>query len=211
MPTMTTTLGQSISEKLSSENYILWKAQVLAVVRGAHLHGYLDGSTTTPSKTVQVQQSDKMMKTEENPTYALWYTQDQQLLSFLLNSVTKEVLGLATETSAADVWCTIVGMFLSQSRARVVHLCSKLATTRKGDATCATYYVQMKGFADEMAAAGKWLDDEEVICYILAGLDVDFNPFVEAFTAKTKPQTLNDLYSQLLIAEARVESQKEQQ
>jgi hypothetical protein len=88
----------------------------------------------------------------------------------------------------------------------VVHLRSKLATTRKGDTTCVTYYIQMKGFADEMAAAGKWLDDEEVVCYILAGLDVDFNPFVEAFTAKTEPQMLNDLYSQLLISEARVES-----
>jgi hypothetical protein len=108
--------------------------------------------------------------------------------------MTKEVLGqVATEISTADVWCTIVGMSSSQSRARVVHLRSKLTTTHKGDATCMTYYVQMKGFADEVAAAGKRLD--EVICYILAGLDVDFNPFVEAFTAKTEPQTLNDLYS----------------
>jgi hypothetical protein len=93
----------------------------------------------------------------------------------------------------------------------VVHLRSKLATTRKGDTTCAAYYVQMKGFVDEMAATGKRLDDEEVICYILASLDVDFNPFVEAFMARTEPQMLNDLYSQLLFAEARVESQKEQQ
>jgi hypothetical protein len=123
--------------------------------------------------------------------------------------VTKEVLGqVATETSTADAWCTIVGMSSSQSRARVVHLRSKLTTTHKGDATCMTYYVQMKGFADEVVAAGKRLD-EEVICYILAGLDVDFNPFVVAFMAKTEPQMLNDLYSQLLIDEGRVESQKE--
>jgi hypothetical protein len=69
----------------------------------------------------------------------------------------------------------------------------------------------MKGFADEIAATGKCLDDEEVFCYILAGLDVDFNPFIEAFAAKTGPQMLINLYSQLLIAEARVESQKEYQ
>jgi hypothetical protein len=69
----------------------------------------------------------------------------------------------------------------------------------------------MKGFIDEMVAVDKRLDDEDIISYILAGLDVDFNPFVEAFMAKTKPQTLNDLYSQMLIVEARVESPKEQQ
>jgi hypothetical protein len=54
------------------------------------------------------------MKTEENPTYATWYVQDQQLLSFLLNSMTKEVLGqVATETSAMAVWRAIMGMFAS--------------------------------------------------------------------------------------------------
>jgi hypothetical protein len=40
------------------------------------------------------------------------------VLSFLLNSVTKEVLGqVATETLAADAWRMIVGMFSSQLRA----------------------------------------------------------------------------------------------
>jgi hypothetical protein len=102
-------------------------------------------------------------------------------------------------------------MFALQSGARMVHLRSKLARTRKGDTTCTAYYARMKGYADEMAAARKRLDDEEVITYILAGLDIEFNLFVEAFTAKTEPQTLNDLYSALLMAQPRVESQKEQQ
>jgi hypothetical protein len=53
----------------------------------------------------------------------------------------------------------------------------------------------MKGFADEMAAACKCLDDEEVITCIVARLDFEYNPFVEAFTAMMEPQTLNDLYS----------------
>jgi hypothetical protein len=67
-----------------------------------------------------------------------------------------------------------------------------LSGTRKGESkgesiTCAVYYAKMKGFTDEMAAAGKRLNDEEVITYILAGLDFEYNPFVEAFTAKTEP------------------------
>jgi hypothetical protein len=52
---------------------------------------------------IHVEQVDKTMKMEENPTYASWYVQDQQLLSFLLNSVIKEALGqIATETSLID-------------------------------------------------------------------------------------------------------------
>jgi hypothetical protein len=73
------------------------------------------------------------------------------------------------------------------------------------------YYSLMKGFTDEMVAASKCIEDEDVICYILAGLDLEYNPFVEAITGKTDPQTLNELYSQLLTAESRVEAQKEQQ
>jgi hypothetical protein len=59
-------------------------------------------------------------------------------------------------------------MFAFQSGARMVHLRSKLARTCKGDTTCTAYYARMKGYADEMAAARKRLDDEEVITYILA-------------------------------------------
>jgi hypothetical protein len=92
---------------------------------------------------------------------------------------------VAEESSAAGVWHAILGMFVSQSRARIVHLCSKLSSAHKGDATCAAYYSQMKGFVDEMVAVGKHLDDEEIICYILARLNFEFNPFVEAFMAKT--------------------------
>jgi hypothetical protein len=88
---------------------------------------------------------------------------------------------------------------------------SKLCSTRKGEQTYSVYYAQMKGFTDEMAATSKRLEGEEVICYILDGLDFIYNSFVEAFTAKTEPQTLNDMHSQLLTAEARVESQKEHQ
>jgi hypothetical protein len=81
------------------------------------------------------------MKIEDNPAFVVWYAQDQQLPSFLLHFMSKKVLGqVATETSAADVWCAILGMFASQSRARIVHLRSNLSSTRKGDATCVAYY-----------------------------------------------------------------------
>jgi hypothetical protein len=52
-PLANTTLIQSISEKLSRENYIPWKAQVLAAVRGARLDGFLDGSATAPRKPLR--------------------------------------------------------------------------------------------------------------------------------------------------------------
>jgi hypothetical protein len=99
----TNSIGQLVSEKLCRENYILWKAQVLATMRGAHLYEFLDGTSKAPDEMIQVAQPDKTMKEEVNPAYAAWYAQDQQLLSFLLNSVTKEVLGqVAAETLSQE-------------------------------------------------------------------------------------------------------------
>jgi hypothetical protein len=51
-------------------------AQVLTTNQ-VRLYGYLDGTTSMPSKTIQVEQDDKMMKTEDNSAFEAWYAQDQ--------------------------------------------------------------------------------------------------------------------------------------
>ena len=45
-------VGQAISEKLNKNNHALWKMQVLAIVRGARLEGFLTGATKTPPPCV---------------------------------------------------------------------------------------------------------------------------------------------------------------
>jgi hypothetical protein len=74
---MASSLGQSLSKKLSRENYILWKAHALDAVRGAQLYGYLDGTSPAPSRTLHVEQADKTLKSEDNLAYVAWYAQDQ--------------------------------------------------------------------------------------------------------------------------------------
>jgi hypothetical protein len=66
----------------------------------------------------------------------------------------QEVIGhVATCVTAAEVWKEINAMFASQSHARTIQLCTRPATTRKGDLSADAYYSKMKGIADEMAAA----------------------------------------------------------
>jgi hypothetical protein len=54
-------------------------------------------------------------------------------------------------------------MHASQSRACVMHLRTKLACTRKGDTPMASYFAKMKDYADEMAAAGKQHEDDDIV------------------------------------------------
>ena len=62
-----------------------------------------------------------------------------------------------------------------------------LATASKGSSSIAEYYSKMKGLADDMASAGKKLEDEELISYILTGLSEDFDPVVSTVAVRAKP------------------------
>lgn len=61
--------------------------------------------------------------------------------------------------------------------------------------TISEYVGKLKTLNDEMAAAVKPLDDEDMISYILAGLDLDFNPVVSDLVARTYPVMVTEVYS----------------
>jgi len=92
-------------------------------------------------------------------------------------------------------------MFCAQSRARVIAARMALATSSKGSSTIGEYFSTMKGLVDEMASAGHRLEDEELICYILTGLNMEYNPVVSAVAARVEPISVGELYTQLVTFE----------
>jgi glutathionylspermidine synthase len=108
-----------------------------------------------------------------------------------------------------EVWKHIETSFASQSCAMVINTRMALAITQKGSLTTAEYVAKMKTLADEMASASKKLDDEELISYILADLDVEYNSLVSSIAARVEAITFGELYSQLLAFENRLDLQKE--
>jgi hypothetical protein len=65
----TRSLGQAISQKLTKENFLLWKVQIVPIVRGAQLYGFLDGTTKESSSTIVVSK-DGRSEQVENPAHA---------------------------------------------------------------------------------------------------------------------------------------------
>jgi hypothetical protein len=63
------------------------------------------------------------------------------------------------------------------------------------------YYGKMCQYADELAAIGAPLRDDELIAYLLAGLDEDYNPVFTAVVAQQDPISPSELYAQLLSFE----------
>lgn len=205
-------LGHPVSEKLSRDNFLVWRAQVLPAVRGAQLTGYLDGTKEVPSPEITVEKKvgdDLVKESVNNPAYSQWIAHDQQVLGYLLSTLSREVLvQVAHLESARQVWTAINEMFSSQSKARIIQIRAQLARELKGDSSAAAYFTKMKGLADEMAAAGKKLDDDDIVSYILGGLDADYNPLVASVSSKDYI-SLSDLYAQLLSFEAHLNNQSE--
>jgi hypothetical protein len=155
----------------------------LAVLCGAQLAGFLNRTNKPLADKIQIKKksTEKEEEIDEvpNPAYELWKAQEQQVLSYLLTSVSHDVLvKVAVLTSTTDVWKHIEGAFASQSRARVIYTRMVLAITQKGSSTVAKYISKMKSLADDMASIGKKIDDEDFSSYILAGLDSEYNSVV---------------------------------
>jgi hypothetical protein len=58
----------------------------------------------------------------------------------------------------------------SSSKSRIQHLRAALVETKKNDLSAEKYFSKMKTIAQELAAAGKPLDDDELVWYALKNL-----------------------------------------
>ncbi|XP_072149321.1 uncharacterized protein [Setaria viridis] len=171
----------------------------MPTIRGAQLIDILEGKSVEPStKTLKITKEDKTVEVVPNPVYVTWVAQDQQLLGYLLNSLTKDVLAqVATLTSSAEVWVVLEGMFSAQSHARATHLRMQLASLKKGGMTATVHFAKMKAIGDELATVGKAVGDDEMISFILNGLDSDYNSLVSSVIGRLD-MTLSDLYAQIV-------------
>jgi hypothetical protein len=56
---LTAVLGAPPMDKLSRDNHLFWKTQVLPALRGAQVMELFDGSDSAPPKTVETEDADK--------------------------------------------------------------------------------------------------------------------------------------------------------
>jgi hypothetical protein len=185
---MPASLSIPVSEKLTQDNHRLWCVQALPVIRATQLEGFLDGFEKAPEKNLEIEKDSKKL-TIPNPDYVVWHVSDQHILTYLVTSLSWEVLaGVASNVTAVTMWAAISQSFASQSRSRVLHLRNQLVATHKGDMSITLYFSTMRGYADEMAAARKPLGDDDVVSYILNGNDQPGDPLCQWDDGKDQPR-----------------------
>jgi hypothetical protein len=191
--------GQTMSENLTKSNHALWKMQVLAIIRGLGLEGYLDEATSPPPSTIRVKSPNGKEEIEApNLDLQMWKITDQQVLGFLSSSITKEVMPQVTACRTSnETWKVIEGNFTSAKRACIINSRIALAMTKKEDLSVAEYVSKMRFLGDELTAAGKQINNDELISYIFAGLGQEYNSIITTLLVK-ETLTIGDVYSQLL-------------
>jgi hypothetical protein len=92
--------------------------------------------------------------------------------------------------------------FVSPSHTRIAQLQRQLQTLQQGSISCAEFVNFAKLLAHQLAMVGKAVEDDELITYILGGLNSSFNPFVVSPSL-----TFEDFHIKLLSFKQLIENQ----
>jgi hypothetical protein len=196
------------SIKLEGPNYLAWTTQLSPILKTHDLMGIVDGSEPCPPQFLLNDEGKESL----NPAYSIWQKKDQYVLSWinvhLSDPVLSTIYGLQT---SQQVWTSLATKFISSTRSHVSHLKRQLQTLKQGSKTCSEYLKNAKTWSYQLAAIGKPIDDEDLISYIINGLNPSFNAFVTVFsmTSKDKAPSFSDFQDELLSHEMLLSQQQE--
>ncbi|KAM1954088.1 hypothetical protein EV2_024248 [Malus domestica] len=163
-----------VNIKLDRTNYPLWLAHILPILKSRDLMGYVDGSCVCPLKHLAGD-------TAVNPGYTSWVQQDQMILSWINGSLTASVLStVASKRTSRATWEALEQRYASSSQNRILFLRNELLQTKKCDLSVADFLDKMNSISDNLALAGKPVDDDELVQIILNNLGPAFKMTVNA-------------------------------
>ncbi|KAH9677669.1 reverse transcriptase Ty1/copia-type domain-containing protein [Citrus sinensis] len=97
--------------KLDRNNFILWRTQVLASVKGNGLEGFINGVLKCPEQflpltsTGEASSSNVSELRSTNPDFIAWVKTDQLLLSWMLSSIQQNLLSTVIDcTTSKQLW-----------------------------------------------------------------------------------------------------------
>ncbi|KAF5442944.1 hypothetical protein F2P56_035549 [Juglans regia] len=99
--------------------------------------GFVNGSNVKPSDT--------------SPLFPLWALCNNMILSWILNSLSKEIAASVIYVdSASDMWSDLQERFSQSNGPRIYQLQKSIASLMQNDLYVSAYFTQMKGLWDEL-------------------------------------------------------------
>ncbi|KAK0601129.1 hypothetical protein LWI29_021446 [Acer saccharum] len=193
-----TPMKLELTVKLDHNNYLLWRQQIQAAIKGNRLSSFIDSTISAPNH--------KNLDGSVSETYLAWEQQDQMLLCWILSSISQELLPeLVGCSTASEAWRTLEQLFTSQSRANVMQLKLQLQTLKKGGLSMTEYIMKKKSIIDALSFTGCVLTPDDKINAILGGLGPEYDSFVIPVTSMPNCYSLPEITALLLTHEVRIE------
>jgi hypothetical protein len=136
IPSTPITLTNQFTIRLTPDNYIYWRTQVVPILRSNLIYGFVDGSLPCPSDQVSnpAAGTDGAAATITNPEFSAWHQQDQSILSAIVSCLSEGVIGMVVlATTSQEAWEILEGSFATQSTARVMQIRGALGKVKKLD------------------------------------------------------------------------------
>lgn len=194
-----------MTNKLDRDNYSLWVAQLVPIILGSDLMGFIDGSNPCPLEYVLDAASQPTK--EKNPDFRNWIKQDQNILGILNNTLSSFVfLSVCQHKTSRDVWVALENRYASQSRNRVLELRRELLRTTRDDSTISDFLDKINNVAHRLALAGKPVDEDDLITIIMQNVGPAYEVTGSSAQARDMPITYHVLVALLLSTESRLKT-----
>ncbi|XP_019420746.1 PREDICTED: uncharacterized protein LOC109330937 [Lupinus angustifolius] len=201
----------SINIKLARENYSLWRSTIVSALETFDLETFIL-HPSPPPETHLVTAQDGSTTTEPNPDFSVWKKRDRFVLLWIKSNLFERALSLVVRaTSSHMAWTAIEKTFQAQTRACRMALKVQLQTLTKGSLSMLEYLKRKRSIADSLAENLHPISDEDLIGYILSGLDSSYGAFSTAFMMKSEDVSVDDMVGHLLQEEARLEQEHTRQ
>lgn len=175
-----------VTLRLKSDNYPLWREQVLGLAESQDLLSYLTGAAIMPSPVIAATDGSSTATPKVNPEYSTWKKNDVLLRSWINATLSEEALALVIGLeSSAHTWLALKEDYVQASQERVFHLQQDLNHMRKDDSTSLHDYLRRyKSVCDSLATIGKPVDNRTKVFSLLNGFGDRYDTFV---TTMLKP------------------------
>jgi hypothetical protein len=195
-----------ISIKLASNNYLLWKAHVIPVLRGYGLLGYVKDEVPCPESTIIGENGEL----QTNPVAAVWLHTDQLILGWINSSLSDGPFSqVINSESSHDAWQVLETLYGTHTRDPIQQIKGELQSLTKGTSSLEDYLHKANALALSLYGAGKPMDDDEFIICILRGLGSEFDPIVAPLNARDTFPSLEGVIGKLHDFEIRIQEHRQ--
>ena len=207
--TISLNVANFVTLKLTPENYLLWREQMLALAKSQDMVGLLTGEKMKPTMYTNIVITERTSTSEAteqqiSKDFLKWRKEDRLLRGWIIGTLTEETLGLVIGLdSSQSVWNALKEAYAQDSQEREFTLRQQLTYLKKEPSqSLAEHLRKFKSICDNLAAIGNPIPDKTKVYSLLANLGPKYESFTTIMLKPPMP-SYSEIVSLLLGFEQR--------